>query len=260
VTSQRPLRGLDDEHQQRTTQLVTAIRECTDPEELKKLHQELVVANVPVATSIACRYRSRGETLEDLIQAAHLGLVKAVKGFDPERGTDFLSYAVPTISGEVKRHFRDQSWDIRPPRRIQELRAEVELSMATLTQALGRSPRPSDVAAAIGATEDDVIECIASGDLYHVHSLDAPTREGGDLVVGDALGELDPSLSQIDDVLSVRPLLDQLDERDRKILGLRYFQGWTQQQIADEIGVTQMQVSRLINRALGQIRTGLAAA
>jgi RNA polymerase sigma-B factor len=250
----------DEARQRETAAVVTRLQECTDPDELARLRQQLVVLNVPVATSIALRYRSRGEAVEDLVQAAHLGLVKAVNGFDADRGHDFLAYAVPTISGEVKRHFRDQGWDIRPPRRVQELRGEVEKASSELTQTLGRSPRISEIAAHLGASEDDVVECVASADLYHVHSLDAPVGGAEDLNVGDTLGDVDPLLGQIDDVLSVRPLMDRLAPRDRRILALRYFNGWTQQQIAEDVGVTQMQVSRLITKALRRLREGLEAA
>jgi RNA polymerase sigma-B factor len=195
------------------------------------------------------------------VQAAHLGLVKAAGSFDPHRANDFLAYAVPTVSGEVKRYFRDQGWDIRPPRRVQELRSEVEHASSELSQTLGRSPRLSEIAEHLGASLDDVVECVASADLYHVHSLDAPVGGGAeDLTVGDTIGDLDPTLGQIDDVLSVRPLLDSLSPRDRRILALRYFSGWTQQQIADEVGVTQMQISRLISKALQRLREGLTAA
>ncbi len=252
--------GSDEARQRETIEIVQQLRECRDQAERIRLRERLVVVNVPVATSIALRYRSRGEAMEDLVQAAHLGLVKAVNGFDPERGRDFLAYAVPTISGEVKRHFRDQGWDIRPPRRIQELRAEVERASADLTQTLGRAPRLSEIAAHLGASEDDVVECVASADLYHVHSLDAPVGGAEDLAVGDTLGDLDPMLGQIEDVLSVRPLLERLSPRDRRILALRFFSGWTQQQIADDVGVTQMQVSRLISKALRRLREGLQAA
>jgi RNA polymerase sigma-B factor len=250
----------DEARQRETAAVVSLLQECTNPEELARLRQRLVVLNVPVATSIALRYRSRGEAVEDLVQAAHLGLVKAVNGFDADRGHDFLAYAVPTISGEVKRHFRDQGWDIRPPRRVQELRGEVEKASSELTQTLGRSPRISEIAAHLGASEDDVVECVASADLYHVHSLDAPVGGAEDLNVGDTLGDVDPLLGQIDDVLSVRPLMDRLAPRDRRILALRYFSGWTQQQIAEDVGVTQMQVSRLITKALRRLREGLEAA
>lgn len=250
----------DEARQRETAEIVTRLQECTDPDEQAALRQRLVVVNVPVATSIALRYRSRGEAVEDLVQAAHLGLVKAAGGFDPDRGRDFLAYAVPTVSGEVKRHFRDQGWDIRPPRRVQELRSEVEKASNELTQTLGRSPRLSEIADHLGAGEDDVVECVASADLYHVHSLDAPVGGADDLAVGDTLGDIDPLLGQIDDVLSVRPLMDRLSPRDRRILALRYFNGWTQQQIADDVGVTQMQVSRLITKALRRLREGLEAA
>jgi RNA polymerase sigma-B factor len=252
--------GTDEQRQQQTNEIIQQLQECSSPEEERRLRHALVVANVPVATSIALRYRARGESMEDLVQAAHLGLVKAVNGFDPERGRDFLAYAVPTISGEVKRHFRDQGWDIRPPRRVQELRAEVDHAAGELTQSLGRSPRLSEIAAHLGVGEDDVVECVASADLYHVHSLDAPVGGADDLAVGDTLGDLDPLLGKIDDVLSVRPLIDRLSPRDRRILALRYFSGWTQQQIADDVGVTQMQVSRLITKALRRLREGIDAA
>jgi RNA polymerase sigma-B factor len=260
MAAQRHGSGADERRQQETAELVRKLQNCTDPEQARTLRHELVVLNVPVATSIALRYRARGESIDDLVQAAHLGLVKAVNGFDPERGRDFLAYAVPTISGEVKRHFRDQGWDIRPPRRVQELRSEVEQAAAELTQKLGRSPRLSEIAARLGASHEDVVECVASADLYHVHSLDAPVGGAEDLAVSDTLGDLDPVIGTIEDVLSVRPLLEQLSPRDRRILSLRYFADWTQQQIADEVGVTQMQVSRLITKALRRLREGLQAA
>ena len=250
----------DEARQRETAALVERITACTDAAESARLRQQLVVVNIQVATSIALRYRSRGESVEDLVQAAHLGLVKAAQGFDPERGGDFLAYAVPTVSGEVKRHFRDQGWDIRPPRRVQELRSEVEKASNELTQTLGRTPRISEIAAHLGTSEDDVVECVASADLYRVHSLDAPVGGADDLNVGDTLGDVDPLLGQIDDVLSVRPLLDALPPRDRRILALRFFNGWTQQQIADEVGVTQMQISRLITKALRRLREGLEEA
>lgn len=252
--------GTDEVRQDETAEIVRQLRECSDERQRIRLREQLVVVNLPVATSIALRYRSRGEAVDDLVQAAHLGLVKAAGGFDPARGPNFLAYAVPTISGEVKRHFRDQGWDIRPPRRIQELRAEVERVSADLTQTLGHAPRLSEIAAHLNASEDDVVECVASADLYHVHSLDAPVSGADDLAVGDNLGDVDPMIGQIEDVLSVRPLLDQLSPREQRILALRFFSGWTQQQIADDVGVTQMQVSRLITKALRRLREGLQAA
>ena len=220
----------------------------------------LVVVNVPVATSIALRYRSRGEAMEDLVQAAHLGLVKAVNGFDPERGRDFLAYAVPTISGEVKRHFRDQGWDIRPPRRIQELRAEVERASADLTQSLGRAPRLSEIAGAPGRQRGRRRRVRRERRPVPRPLARRPRRRRRGPRRRRHPRRPRPMLGQIEDVLSVRPLLERLSPRDRRILALRFFSGWTQQQIADDVGVTQMQVSRLISKALRRLREGLQAA
>jgi RNA polymerase sigma-B factor len=250
----------DDDVRQQAAQVLGQLRGCTDEAELAQLRHQLVVAGMPVATSIAMRYRKRGASLEDLVQAAHLGLVKAVNGFDPDRGNDFMAYAVPTIAGEVKRFFRDQGWDIRPPRRIQELRPRVERASAELTQTLGRSPRVSEIARHLEIDEEDVIECISAGDTYNLSSLDAPIQGGEELTVADSLGAPDPELAKVEDLVTLRGLLDELPERDRRIVALRFFHGWTQQQIAGDIGVTQMQVSRLLTKVLARLRAGMTAA
>ncbi|MFN8077593.1 MAG: SigB/SigF/SigG family RNA polymerase sigma factor [Kineosporiaceae bacterium] len=245
---------------QRTAALVADLSHARSEAEQRRLRDDVVVINLPVATSVAMRYRDRGEPLDDLIQVAHLGLVKAARGFDPQRGPDFLSYAVPTIRGEVRRHFRDRGWDIRPPRRVQELRVQVEEASAVLAQRLDRSPRPSEIAAHLDVDPSLVIECLASGDFYHVHSLDAPGD--GDTDDGSAgpsaaaaLGAEDPALATVDALVSLRPLVAALPPRDRQILALRFWHGWTQARIAEEIGVTQMQVSRLLSQALRRLRT-----
>lgn len=250
----------DEDIRHETAQLLDQLRQCTGHRERQRLRHLLVVANIPVATSIAMRYRNRGANLEDLVQAANLGLVKAVNGFDPGRGNDFIAYAVPTISGEVKRFFRDQGWDIRPPRRVQELRPKVQQASAELAQALGRSPRVGEIADHLRVGEEDVIECVASGDSYNVNSLDAPTGDGEDLTVADAVGEPDPGMSKVEDLLTLKVLIDELPERDRRILTLRFFHDWTQQQIAADIGVTQMQVSRLLSKLLARLYAGMTAA
>jgi RNA polymerase sigma-B factor len=194
------------------------------------------------------------------VQAANLGLVKAVNGFDPARGNEFMAYAVPTIAGEVKRYFRDQGWDIRPPRRVQELRPEVERVSGELTQLLGRSPRVSEIARHLNVGEEDVIECISSAQAYHLSSLDAPVGDAGHLAVADTVGGQDPALSKVEDLMTLRVLVRALPPRDRRILALRFFRGWTQAQIAGDIGVTQMQVSRLITKMLTRLRAGMTAA
>jgi RNA polymerase sigma-B factor len=242
-----------------TAALFVELSGCVEEERRYRLREQIVVLNLPVATSIALRYRGRGEPVEDLVQVAHLGLLKAVDGFDASRGSDFLAYAVPTVRGEVQRYFRDRGWDIRPPRRVQELRARIGAATELLGQRLDRSPRPSEIAEHLGVDVHDVVECLASADCYHVRSLDAPTdaQDGAD--VAQLIGAPDPEIARVEDVLSVRPLLASLPPRDRRILALRFYRGWTQSQIAEDIGVTQMQVSRLITQALKRLRTQLEA-
>jgi RNA polymerase sigma-B factor len=262
------------EREQRTKELIEELRDCLsdvsdssaeDEERERRLRQDLVLANVSVATSIALRYRGRGEPLEDLAQSAYLGLVKAANGFDPRQGMDFLSYAVPTVAGEVKRHFRDHTWMVRPPRRLQELRVDVMAASSRLAQDLGHSPTVAEIAGDLGVGEDDVIECLASAEGYHARSLDAPLRgaaeagpgEGVAVSLADVLGEDDARLDMVEDMVSLRPLLDRLSPRDRRILILWFFHEQTQAQIGEQVGVTQMQVSRLIARALQMLRKGL---
>jgi RNA polymerase sigma-B factor len=223
--------------------------------------EQLVKAALPLARSVARRFVNRGETFDDLFQAGCLGLVKAARGFDPDRGHDFVSYALPSIAGEVKRHFRDHGWQIRPPRRLQELRVEVRKVSDRLIQDLGRSPRMSEIAAAVGVDVEEIAECLASADGYHVKSLDAPAASAdGDLTMADTIGHLEPQYALIEDVVSLREALAALPPRERRILALRYFQDRTQQQIADDIGVTQMQVSRLLARIHEQLRQALQPA
>jgi RNA polymerase sigma-B factor len=254
-------RGLEEDAQvTESARIVAELVRCVTVEAEEGLRRRLVLLHIPVATRLALRYRGRGQALEDLVQTAHLGLVKAAAAFDPSRGNDFLAYAVPTINGEVKRHFRDLGWDIRPPRRVQELRAVVERASAELTQALGRPPRVSEIAAHLGLAEDLVVECVASVDVYNVHSLDASVGGNEDVSVADTIGGPDPALARVDDVLALRSVIGELAPRERRILALRYFSGWTQQQIAQEVGVSQMHVSRLIVKALHQLRDSLQVA
>ena len=249
-----------DARREATARLFAEMAQTGSEVERRALRDEVIRLNVPVATSIAMRYRGRGETVDDLVQVASLGLVKAVDGFDPDRGRDFLAYAVPTISGEVKRHFRDRGWDIRPPRRIQELRASVEAAQEVLVQRLDRSPTVSEVAKYLDVDIEDVTECLASVELYHVRSVDQQVDSAGELSLAETLGGPDPQLEHVVDSVSLRPLLTQLPARDKRILSLRFDHGWTQSQIAEDVGVTQMQVSRLLTQVLAKLRRQLEAA
>jgi RNA polymerase sigma-B factor len=235
--------------------LVERLAVCTTEAEAGQLRDELVVRNLGVARAVALRYRNRGISLEDLEQVARLGLVKAARRFDPTRRTDFLAYAVPTVRGEVRKHFRDLGWAVRPPRRIQELQAKIMSAASELTQTSGRSPRPSELAAHLDLGVEEVEEALAADGCFSPSSLDRPV----DGEAGGSLGDLLPSTDEdehgaVDARVILGPAVRRLGERDRKILHLRFFNGWTQEEIAREIGVTQMHVSRLLTRILAELR------
>lgn len=211
---------------------------------------------MPLARQLANRYRNRGIPLDDLQQVAYLGLVKAVHGFKPETGREFLGYAVPTIRGELRKHFRDAGWTVRPPRRIQELQAQVWSVEADLTQELHRSPRPAEIAERLGVNVEDVVEACSADGCFTPSSLDAPSV-GATTPLADRQGEEDHGFETSEAKVMLAPVVRELGERDRKILELRFFRGWTQQQIGEEVGVTQMQVSRLLSRILNDLRTSL---
>jgi RNA polymerase sigma-B factor len=220
---------------------------------------DLVVTHLGVARSIARRYRNRGIPLEDLEQVARLGLVKAAQGYDPSRRNDFLAYAVPTIRGEVRKHFRDQGWMVRPPRRVQELQSRILAAASDLTQELGRSPRPSEIAAALDTPVGDIEEALGAEGCFTPSSLDRPV--GGDAdapSLGDVLPADEADHDAVDARLVLGPAVRRLGERDRRILHLRYFNGWTQEEIARDIGVTQMHVSRLLGKILDRLRNELS--
>ncbi|MFF7331191.1 SigB/SigF/SigG family RNA polymerase sigma factor [Streptomyces sp. NPDC090306] len=216
---------------------------------------ELAAAWLPMAHRIAGRFRDRGESIEDLRQVAALGLVKAIDRFDPERGA-FESYAVPTITGEVKRHFRDRMWALRVPRRVQELRNKVRAARRDLTQSPG-SPEPSvaDIAAHAGLSEEEVGAGMEALESFSTLSLDAELSADSDgHSLADRLGESDSSFDTVVDRESAKEGLRRLPERERSILYMRFFEDMTQSRIADRLGISQMHVSRLINRSCARIR------
>ncbi|MCI2237413.1 SigB/SigF/SigG family RNA polymerase sigma factor [Paenibacillus sp. TRM 82003] len=248
--------------QQRTAELFTALAGEESPDERARLHERIATLNLPMALHIARRYRGRGEELEDLQQVAAVGLMKAVQSYDPSLGRDFAVFAVPTISGEVKRHFRDKGWSIRPPRRLQELSPRVSAARRELEQESGRAPTISQVAQRLGVDVDEVSECLAATEQYRLHSLDELVAGGDDsrTSVLDTLGDVDAALESTVDRLTLAPLLASLPERDARVLSLRFEQGWTQNRIAEEIGVSQMQVSRLLQGILKRLRTAMEPA
>ncbi len=229
-----------------------------DSVERQQLRDSLVRMHLPLVEHLARRFRNRGEPLDDLIQVATIGLIKSVDRFDPERGVEFSTYATPTIVGEIKRHFRDRGWAIRVPRRLQELKLSLSAAAGELSQRNGRSPTVKELAGYLELTEEEIIEGLESANAYSAVSLSAP--EGGDedaQSVADTLGSEDESLEGVEYRESLKPLLEQLPPREKKILLLRFFGNMTQSQIAQEIGISQMHVSRLLARTLSQLREGL---
>lgn len=226
----------------------------------RALRARLITGYLPVARNIAHRFAHRGDVVDDLEQVATLGLIGAVDRFEPGRGVEFLSFAVPTITGEVRRHFRDRVRTIRIPRKISQLQGAVHECTTALTQALGRAPRPSELADKLGVPLDDVIEVLQAHHAAYPASLDEPGPDddaSGRPRIG-VLGEVDPGLGLVDDRMAVTPLLATLPERERRILQLRFFHDMTQTEIAALTGISQMHVSRLLARTLGQLRSQLA--
>jgi RNA polymerase sigma-B factor len=225
------------------------------------LRNELVTAHLGLAEYLARRFDNRGEPVDDLVQVASVGLVKAVDRFDPERGLEFSTYATPTIVGELKRHFRDKGWAVRVPRRVQELHLRLSPVVAALGQQLGRSPTIAEIAQHAGASEEEVLEAIEAGHAYRTTSLDAPVK-GDDpgQSLGDQLGGDDGRMADTEDWMTLSPLVAGLPARERAILHLRFFQGKTQSEIAARMGISQMHVSRLLARSLSQLRQLAGAA
>lgn len=249
-----PTRRTHDDSPEATA-LFERLVELDDGPERDALRDELVALWLPMAHRIAGRFRDRGEAMEDLRQVAALGLVKAVDRFDPVRGA-FESYAVPTITGEVKRHFRDRMWALRVPRRVQELRNRVRVARRDLLDRPGtREPTPADLAAHTGLTEEEVSAGLEALESFSTLSLDAELAAGDDgYSLGDTLGESDSSYDIVVDREAAKNELRRLPERERAILYMRFFEDMTQSGIADRLGISQMHVSRLITRSCAQVR------
>jgi RNA polymerase sigma-B factor len=220
------------------------------------LRDQLVEEYLPLAEHIARRFDRRGEPYDDLLQVASIALVKAVERFDPDRGNAFATFAVPTIMGEVKRHFRDKAWSVRVPRRLQEIHLRLADAVDQLTHELGRSPAVREVAERLELTPDDVVEGIEAGHSYRHSSLDAPVVNAGEqtISIGERCGAADERLADVDDRAVVKQLLLELPRRERRVLTLRFFGGLTQSEIAEREGISQMHVSRLLARTLPKLR------
>lgn len=220
--------------------------------------ERIVERCLPLADHIARRFDGRGEPREDLVQVARVGLVNAVNRFDVEAGSDFVSFAVPTIMGEVRRHFRDNSWSVKVPRRLKELHLRLGAATGELSQRLGRAPTASELAEELDMDREEVLEGLIAGSSYNTLSIDSGGSGEEDVpAIVDTLGDVDAGLDRIEDRESLRPLLAALPERERTVLVLRFFESMTQTQIAKRVGVSQMHVSRLLAKSLAHLRDQL---
>lgn len=239
---------------ERTHELVALLARCRDEAERLALTNELAAVNMPIADSVVARYRSRGVATEDLQQVAYLALTKAARRFDPTAGHDFLSFCVPTIRGEVRRYFRDKGWMVRPPRRIQELQQRITQARRDLSSTMGRPPGPDDLAQHLDEQPSDVLEALDSHGCFSPTSLDRPVGDEHSSSLGELIGTEDDGQSAAEARVVLAPVVRRLSRRDRHILELRFYEGLTQREIAEDLGVTQMQVSRLLTRIFRDLR------
>lgn len=216
---------------------------------------EVITECLPLAENLARRFAGRGEPYDDLVQVARVGLVNAVDRFDPDRGADFLSFAVPTVLGVLRRHFRDTGWATRVPRRMQEIHLRMNAAIADAAQELGRTPTYRELADRLGVSVDDVREAARAGNGYRARSIDRPAGDDEDRTApADLIGADDPGFELVEEFASLRPAMERLDDRERTVIALRFYRSMTQTEIAARLGVSQMHVSRILSRALSSLR------
>ncbi|WP_067568292.1 RNA polymerase sigma factor SigF [Nocardia acidivorans] len=235
--------------------------ENLDPKR-NRLRERIIERCLPLADHIARRFAGRGEGFDDLQQVARVGLVQAVDRFDVSRGSTFLSFAVPTVMGEVRRHFRDYTWSVRVPRRTKEIQLQIGGAVERLAQRLGRMPKAREIAIELDVDLFEVTQALVAANAYQASSLDAYTGDDGEntpLSPAESLGADDPDFELIEQRMAVRPHLIQLEDRERDILTMRFFECRTQKQIADHLGISQMHVSRILSRTLDQLRADALA-
>ena len=241
--------------------MFVALRQIPAESHEYKLQRERIAARcLPLADHVASHFARRGEGVDDLTQVARLGLMNAINRFDPAKGPSFIGFAVPTMMGEVRRYFRDYTWGMRVPRRLRELHVQISRTTADLAQKLGRAPTASELAQVLEVPHEEIVECLVAGDAYRLESLDAPIgadSSGKPRLVADAIGDIDPQIDHITNREAVRALVAALPQREREVLHMRFFESMTQSQIAERIGVSQMQVSRILAHTLQCLRDQL---
>lgn len=255
-----PSRDRDPDARRRLTASLFEQIEGTSGESRRRaLRNRVIELNMPVAASIARRYFRRGERDDDLLQTAYVGLSKAVARFDPMLHNDFLSYAVPTVTGELKKHFRDHCWMVRPPRRIQELHSQIPHVRESLTRRLGRAPTATDLATELGISHEKLTEALMADGCFAPESLDAAVSVETAAPLSEWIGDRDADYARCERHLLLEGLLGELGPRQREILQLRYVEGWTQERIGRCVGISQMQVSRVLHRLIRDLGTKAAA-
>ncbi|OBF45780.1 RNA polymerase subunit sigma [Mycobacterium sp. 852002-50816_SCH5313054-b] len=264
ATPPRPTRSANtktDDSYDDVVEMFIALRQIPgESHEYRRQRERIVARCLPLADHVASHFARRGEGLDDLIQVARLGLMNAINRFDPDKGPSFIGFAVPTMMGEVRRYFRDYSWAMRVPRRLRELHVQISRTTSDLAQKLGRAPTAGELAEVLDVPREEIVECLVAGDAYRLDSLDAPLGaddSGRPRLVADAVGGIDPQIEHITDREAVRALICALPERERQVLHMRFFESMTQSQIAERIGVSQMQVSRILANTLRCLRDQL---
>ncbi|MDT5258753.1 MAG: polymerase sigma-B factor [Mycobacterium sp.] len=242
-------------------EMFVALREMPAESHEYSRQRELIVDRcLPLADHVASHFARRGEGLDDLTQVARLGLMNAINRFDPAKGPSFIGFAIPTMMGEVRRYFRDYSWGMRVPRRLRELHVQISCTTSDLAQKLGRAPTAGELSKVLEVPREQIIECLVAGDAYRLDSLDAPLGSGSSdkpRLVADSVGGIDPQIEHITNREAVRVLVAALPQRERQVLHMRFFESMTQSQIAERIGVSQMQVSRILANTLRCLRDQL---
>lgn len=250
---------IDRDAQDKAASALATAFATTDPADPDRavLRGRVIEAWLPLAQHLTRRYTGRGEPADDLFQVAVLGLIKAVDRYDPEHGMDFAVFAIPTVLGEIKRYFRDRTWSVRVPRRLQELRLAITAANGELTQVLGRAATVADIAAHLKITEEEVLEGLEGGRAYTAASLSTPVNDTSGVELGETLGTLDAGFELTENLVSLRPALAKLDERERAIVALRFSGELSQSEIGEQLGISQMHVSRLLAKALATLRAQL---
>jgi RNA polymerase sigma-B factor len=250
----RTVAKTSDDADSDTDELLSRLATESDPSQVEIIYERLVERHLDLVNAIANRYRRRGVEWDDLVQVGRLALCKAITGYRTGRGPSFRAYAVPTITGEIKRYFRDHVWDVRPPRRLQELQLDLRECEGHLGQQLGHSPSDRELAAALGIDESALRDAQVAGRVSTTISIDAPTESGSGTTWSDHLATQEKSYDLVEARVLLRPAVEVLSPRERRIIYLRFVCGWTQQEIGQTLGVSQMQVSRLLSRILGKLR------